>query len=91
LDKFRFGRAARDLYDFFWHDFCDKYIEQSKRQLQKAKVKKERENTEKILLHVLLSSLKLLHPFIPFITEDIYQSLPIKKTKKYLIIENWPK
>lgn len=91
LDKFRFGRAARELYNFFWHDFCDKYIEQSKQQLQKAKAKKERENTEKILLHVLLSSLKLLHPFIPFITEEIYQSLPVKKTKKYLIVENWPK
>jgi valyl-tRNA synthetase len=91
LDKFRFGRAARELYNFFWHDFCDKYIEQSKSQLQKAKTKKERENTERILLHVLLSSLKLLHPFIPFITEEIYQSLPIKKTKKYLMVENWPK
>ena len=91
LNKFRFGRAARELYNFFWHDFCDKYIEQSKLQLQKAKSKKERESTERILLHVLLSSLKLLHPFIPFITEEIYQSLPVKKTKKYLIVENWPK
>ena len=91
LDKFKFGKAARELYNFFWHDFCDKYIEQSKSQLQKAKTKKERDNTERILLYVLLSSLKLLHPFIPFITEEIYQSLPIKKTKKYLIVESWPK
>jgi len=82
LEKFRFGPAAHTLYDFFWHDFCDQYLEESKKQ--------EDENTDKILVHVLLSSLKMLHPFIPFITEEIYSSLPTKKKEKALIIEKWP-
>jgi len=87
LENFQFGKAARTIYDFFWHDFCDKYIEISKKQMSNSK--SEKENTEKILFYVLLTSLKLLHPFMPFITEEIYQKLPLKN-KKMLIIENWP-
>ena len=83
LEKFKFGKAAHTLYDFFWHDFCDKYLEESKKQ--------DNENTQRILIHVLLNSLRLLHPFIPFITEEIYQQLPIKDKKKSLMIEAWPK
>ena len=90
LESFQFGKAAHILYDFFWHDFCDKYIEKAKSQIQNPKSKIEKENTQKILLYVLLNSLKLLHPFIPFITEEIYQKLPIKDKKKFLMIENWP-
>jgi len=97
LEKFRFGQAAHKLYDFFWHDFCDVYIEEFKS--QKPKVK-----SHKVLLFVLLTSLKLLHPFIPFITEEIYQKLPIypvksakggakqfnRVKKKCLMVEEWP-
>jgi valyl-tRNA synthetase len=83
LENFRFGQAAHDLYDFFWHDFCDKYIEESKR---KTDLK-----TKEILLFVLLNSLRLLHPFIPFVTEEIYQKLPVKNKKKFLMIESWPR
>jgi len=83
LATYHFGRAAHTLYDFFWHDFCDQYIE-------KAKEQKD-EKTKKILLHVLLTSLKLLHPFIPFVTEEIYQQMPVRNKKKCLIIEDWPK
>jgi len=80
LGNFKFGKAAHTIYDFFWHDFCDRYIEASKKQND--------EKTKKVLFYVLSSSLKLLHPFIPFITEEIYQKLPIKK--KSLMIEEWP-
>jgi len=83
LDNFQFGQAARQLYSFFWHDFCDLYIEKAKKQ--------ENKTTKQILFYVLLSSLKLLHPFIPFVTEEIYQGLPMKNKKKCLIIEDWPK
>jgi len=83
LDNFQFGQAARQLYSFFWHDFCDLYIEKAKKQ--------EDKKTKQILTYVLLSSLKLLHPFIPFVTEEIYQGLPIKNKKPCLIIEDWPK
>ena len=82
LEQFKFGKAAHTLYDFFWHDFCDQYIEESKKQ--------QSEKTKKILLYVLTISLKLLHPFIPFITEEIYQKLPIKDKKACLMIESWP-
>jgi len=82
LKKFQFGHASEKIYDFFWHDFCDQYIEASKKQDDKK--------TKIILLSVLTDSLKLLHPFTPFITEEIYQKLPLGK-KESLIIENWPK
>ena len=101
LENFQFGKAAHTLYDFFWHDFCDVYIEKSKKQLQTTNYKLQ---TTKVLLYVLLSSLKLLHPFIPFITEEIYQKLPIypvksakggakqfnRVKKKSLMVEEWP-
>jgi len=85
LESFRFGQASHTLYNFFWHDFCDVYIEQAKSGIQKPETE-----TKKVLLYVLLTSLKLLHPFIPFITEEIYQKLPIKDKKKCLMVEEWP-
>jgi valyl-tRNA synthetase len=81
LADYQFGQACHELYDFFWHDFCDVYIEKSKEQNDLK--------TKQILLYVLTSSLKLLHPFVPFITEEIYQNLPIKK-QTCLMVEEWP-
>jgi valyl-tRNA synthetase len=83
LENYQFGRAAHTLYGFVWHDFCDKFIEESKNKKDKK--------TKATLLYVLLVSLKLLHPFIPFITEEIYQKLPVKNKKKSLMIEDWPR
>ncbi len=83
LEKYNFGKAAHKLYDFFWHDFCDKCIEESKGKKDKK--------TKTTLLYVLLTSLKLMHPFIPFVTEEIYQTLPLKNKKKSLSVEDWPK
>jgi len=83
IDNFQFGKATHTIYDFFWHDFCDTYIERTKKMKTKGK-------GEKVILYVLLTSLKLLHPFIPFITEEIYQKLPIKNKKKCLMVESWP-
>ncbi len=76
LDNFEFGKAAHTLYNFFWHDFCDIYIEKSKEQLTLSEAEGKNDTTSKILFYVLLNSLKLLHPFMPFITEEIYQQLP---------------
>jgi valyl-tRNA synthetase len=87
LENFNFGKAAQQIYRFFWHDFCDQYIEASKLQISNPKIKNQ---TLKILLYVLLNSLKILHPFVPFITEEIYQLLPIKNKKRFLMIEEWP-
>jgi valyl-tRNA synthetase len=83
LNNYRFGQASEDLYQFFWHEFCDIYIES---------VKDRQEETIPVLLTVLITSLKLLHPFIPFITETVYQDL-IKKynlPKELLISSSWP-
>ncbi len=91
LNNFEFGKVTHILYDFFWHDFCDKYIESAKLKVQNAKNKKEKEQAIRVLLYVLVTSLKLLHPFIPFITEEIYQTLPIKNKQKCLMVETWPK
>ncbi len=94
LENFQFGKAAHTLYDFFWHNFCDVYIEKAKKQLALHRTSSgagDDKKTKKILLYVLLNSLKLLHPFIPFITEEIYQKLPIKTKKKCLMVEEWPK
>ncbi|MFC1700694.1 valine--tRNA ligase [Patescibacteria group bacterium] len=78
LKEFRFGQTAHILYDFFWHDFCDTYIEESKNQ------------KTNVLGYVLIDSLKLLHPFMPFVTESIYQKLSFKDNK-YLTTASWPK
>ena len=97
LDNFKFHQTAQEVYHFFWHNFCDKYIEKVKSQKSKvkstgqnSKIQIEYQQSQKVLLYVLVSSLKLLHPFIPFVTEEIYQKLPLKNKAKALIIEKWP-
>jgi len=94
LDTFQFGQAAHCLYEFFWHDFCDQYLEESKNQLKDEKLK---ENTEQILLFVLSISLKMLHPFMPFVTEKIYQDAKShfqdqkdEYFKSSIMISDWP-
>jgi valyl-tRNA synthetase len=83
LETYHFGQASEDLYQFFWKDFCDVYIESAKDRGQ---------DSIPVLLTVLITSLKLLHPFIPFVTEEIYQYL-IKKYNfktELLISSSWP-
>jgi len=90
INQYAIGAAIRDLYEFFWHEFCDVYIEVAKNQIRAPKKKNEAQNSKKILAYVLANSLKLLHPFMPFITEELWQVLPLK-TKTNLIISPWPK
>lgn len=75
FEKYRFNDAAMTLYDFIWHDFCDWYVELSKINLYGESVEK-RETAISVLLYLLSESLKLLHPIMPFITEEIWQKLP---------------
>ena len=81
MTQYKFSEAAHTLYDFIWHDFADKYIEYSK--------DKETDDVKTALSYTFLTCLKLLHPFMPFFTEEIWSKLPIKN-KGLLIVENWP-
>lgn len=75
MNKYEFGIACQILYDFMWSDFCDWYIELVKPVLKSDDIKK-RGGAVSVLVFVLENALKLLHPFIPFITDEIYRSLP---------------
>jgi len=90
LDNFEFGDAARAIYDFLWGDFCDWYVEISKNDLYSDDAKKK-ERVQGVLLYVLEGSLRLLHPFMPFITEEINDKLKMSNDKcRYLLLEKWP-
>ncbi|MBR0062687.1 MAG: class I tRNA ligase family protein, partial [Oscillospiraceae bacterium] len=83
LEKFELGVAAGKIYDFIWDNYCDWYIELSKPRLQAGD-----EDVQHVLLYVLTEILKLLHPFMPFITEEIYDALP--HNEEALIIAKFP-
>ena len=85
LEALRLHEAAQAVYHFVWHEFADKYIEKSKEQLKNPELK---ENTEIILILILKNILLLLHPFMPFITEEIWKKL---NQDHLLIISSWPK
>lgn len=88
LDKYELGLAAQRVYDFIWEDYCDWYIEMAKTRLY-GENKASKSTAQQVLVSVLRDTLKLLHPFMPFITEEIWQYLPGKS--KALIMEDWPK
>lgn len=88
LDKYELGLAAGRIYDFTWDEYCDWYIEMVKSRLY-GQEGESKENAKKVLLYTLRNILKLLHPFMPFITEEIWQNLPGKKDP--LILSSWPK
>ncbi len=85
IEKFEFSKGLQEIYHFFWHNYCDIYLEKSKKQLNDPKTKK---GTQKLLLFTLLESLKMLHLFMPFITEEIYEKIPVSK-KSLLMIAKW--
>ena len=88
LDKYELGIAAQKIYDFIWDTYCDWYIELAKARLNGSDAE-AREGAERVLLYVLTGILKLLHPFIPYITEEIYQAIPHEC--EALIIAPYPK
>ncbi len=82
-----FGMAANKIYDFAWSEFCDWYIELSKGRLM-GEDEEQKRNVRGVLLYVLEGLLKLLHPFMPFLTEEVYQHLP--EHDGMLILARWP-
>ena len=87
LDKFELGLAAQKVQDFIWEVYCDWYIEIAKVRLNSTDPE-EADNARKVLVYVLTQALKLLHPFMPFITEEIYRALP--GTSETIMTEQWP-
>ena len=83
FDKYELGLAATKIYDFIWDSFCDWYIE-----LTKPRLRAGDESAQRVLLYVLTDILRLLHPFMPFITEEIYGALPHEG--EALIVETYP-
>jgi len=88
MDNFRYYLAAEKIYHYVWHTFADFILEDSKKVLSFG-TGDEIKSRKQLLLHILVKSLKILHPFMPFITEEIWGSMPIEG-KNLLMVENWP-
>jgi valyl-tRNA synthetase len=82
LENYKLNQASEDIYEFLWHKFADIYIEKSKSRKAEA---------QPVLEYILMSSLKLLHPFMPFLTETIWQTHFAKNKKDLLMLSSWPK
>ena len=87
MDRYELGVAAQKVYDFIWDDYCDWYIELTKTRLQ-GEDEDSKIRAQQVLCYVLTETLKLLHPFMPFITEEIWQALPHQGD--YLMLQQWP-
>ncbi|MBP8656927.1 MAG: valine--tRNA ligase [Fervidobacterium sp.] len=85
LDGYDFNVAAGEMYSFFWDELCDWYIEAVKNRLRTS----DRKIVQNVLVHVLDTSLRLLHPFMPFLTEELWTKLPT--AGESLVIAQWPK
>ena len=91
FDAYEFSDVTRELYSFFWNEFCDWYIEFSKSRLGDAADAADRLACQRNLVFVLDQALRLLHPIMPFVTEEIYQQLPVDRSATpYLIGAAWP-
>lgn len=88
LERYELGEAARGMYDFIWDEFCDWYIELAKPRLFRPADEREKAVVQTVLWDVLMDIMKLLHPFMPFITEEIYQYLPGHRDT--IMLESWP-
>ncbi len=83
MDKYEFNNAGAALYNFIWSDFCDSYIEMAKYSIDTT-------STKSTLCYILTGILQMLHPFMPFVTEEIYQMLPIKEAES-IMLSTYPK
>ena len=90
LDNFDLGMAATKIYDFAWSSFCDWYIELAKQRLN-GEDENAKQTAQAVLHHVLLGILKLLHPFMPFLTDEVYRHLPLcSDAPESIMISAWP-
>ena len=87
--SYELGVAAQKVYDFIWDTYCDWYIELTKTRLQ-GEDEAAKVQAQQVLCYVLTDILKLLHPFMPFITEEIWQALPHDGRRVFLMLPAWP-
>ncbi len=91
LEEYKFNEASHVLYQYVWHEFCDWYLEMIKLYLYQEEDRKRKAVTQLILLRVLDATLRLLHPFMPFVTEEIWQQLPSQKETDSIMIAPYPR
>ena len=84
IDRYRFSDAAQALYEFSWHTFADIHLEENKERFKSGDIQ-----ALSVLRHVYITLLKLLHPFMPFVTEAVWTTFP-RKYDRPLIISSWP-
>jgi len=89
LESFRFNDFALGIYQFLWHEYCDWYIEMSKLALAGPPAAAQAA-TASVLTHVLETGLRLLHPLMPFVTEEIWQNLPVEKSTRSIMVAPYP-
>lgn len=78
MESYEFNNAGGELYNFIWSDFCDSYIEMSKFSLDSV-------STKSTLCYVISAILKMLHPFMPYVTDEIYSMLPIRDAENIMV------
>jgi valyl-tRNA synthetase len=90
LDQFRFHEAVSSLYSYFWHEYCDWYLEVIKPRLYEGADETGRRAAVAVALTVLKGLAHLLHPFVPFITEEIFQQVRLEDESESIVISSWP-
>ncbi len=92
LAEYRFNDAAHAIYDFWWHEFCDWYLELTKQRIYSKETgdEKSSDTARQVLFHILKKSVQMLHPFMPFITEEIWSRIK-DKDEKDIIVSEWPR
>jgi len=88
MERYDLGEAGRLLYEFIWNEYCDWYIELTKKRLYDKENQVDRNTAQSVLLEVLEGTMRLLHPFMPFLTEEIWQHLPTKG--ETIMLSSWP-
>ena len=90
LQEYRFDEAAHCIYDFFWHEYCDWYLELIKPRLYQSSAEKGSKSARRLTAKVLRVSMQLLHPFMPFITEEIWYRLNARENGTSIMVSPWP-
>jgi valyl-tRNA synthetase len=89
LDRFRVNEGLNSIYQFFWHDYCDWYLELIKKRLYQKENETLKNTALSIASHIMKETMSLLHPFVPFITEEVWQTFKAEKDES-IVISNWP-